>query len=319
MVTANCLFCNKEYNAKPSQLKNGKKYCSYFCYTAHCKQKNTRQCKICGKPFVSSPSVRKLGYGVYCSHVCQGIDRKKTVIRICEYCGKEFKIYPAWIRKSGGKYCSRTCKNESLKNGVFKNCVVCGNEFYVTPCQTKKAPGKYCSLDCAYTDRHTGKTKSCVVCGKLFYVTRKTIQKGWGNCCSKKCRGITTSGINNPACDKEYFLKHGKLKKYGKYCSKFNNKRKKAVRDFFGNTCICSGELESDLPYNLSIHHIDHDKEQGCNGKPFNLVPMNRRHHGFEGHHKEEYAMYINKTLREGFKWGIWNEQEYIEKVMYDE
>jgi hypothetical protein len=46
---------------------------------------------------------------------------------------------------------------------------------------------------------------------------------------------------------------------------------------------------------------------------------MNTSHHLREQYNKEEYATYINKTLREGFKWGIWNEQEYIEKVMYDE
>jgi hypothetical protein len=101
------------------------------------------------------------------------------------------------------------------------------------------------------------------------------------------------------------------------YCFKFDRKRKKAVIDFFGGLCICSGERQ--YHKKLSVHHIDHDKEQGCNGKPFNLVPMNDSHHAKEGHAQDEYKAYINKTLREGFKWGIWNEQEYMEKVMYDE
>jgi len=99
------------------------------------------------------------------------------------------------------------------------------------------------------------------------------------------------------------------------YCEKFDKKRRKSVRDFFNNLCICTGE--SQYHKALNVHHIDHDKEQGCNGKPFNLVPMNDTHHAREQHNKEEYKQYINKTLREGFKWGIWNEQEYMEKVMY--
>jgi hypothetical protein len=99
------------------------------------------------------------------------------------------------------------------------------------------------------------------------------------------------------------------------YCQKFNKKRRKAVREFFNYLCICTGEPS--YTRELSVHHIDHDKEQGCNGKPFNLVPMNPEHHAKEQYNKEEYKAYINKTLREGFKWGIWNEQEYIEKVMY--
>jgi hypothetical protein len=102
---------------------------------------------------------------------------------------------------------------------------------------------------------------------------------------------------------------------FSPYCEKFDKKRRKAVREFFNNLCICTGEPQYTRA--LSVHHIDHDKEQGCNGKPFNLVPMSSEHHSKEIYNEEEYKQYINKTLREGFKWGIWNEQEYIEKVMY--
>jgi len=128
---------------------------------------------------------------------------------------------------------------------------------------------------------------------------------------------ITHSGENNPMFGKVGDL-HPNWKgglSFAPYCFKFNEKRKKAVRNFFNNLCICTGEPQ----YNqaLSVHHIDHDKEQGCNGKPFNLVPMCIEHHTKEQYNQEDYKSYINKTLREGFKWGIWNEQDYIEKVMY--
>jgi len=102
---------------------------------------------------------------------------------------------------------------------------------------------------------------------------------------------------------------------FGIYCMRFNARRKKAVRDFFNNLCICTGEPSYTRA--LNVHHVDHDKEQGCNGKPFNLVPLNAEHHAKEVWHQEDYKAYINKTLREGFKWGIWNEQDYIEQVMY--
>lgn len=115
---------------------------------------------------------------------------------------------------------------------------------------------------------------------------------------------------------------------FAPYCIKFNAKRKRAVRKFF-NRCLCCGCETNDnivtvrgkitKPIEFDVHHIDHDKEQGCNGKPFNLVPLCRRCHALEGHLEEEYKTYINNTLREGFKWGIWSEQEYIEKVMYPE
>ncbi len=127
------------------------------------------------------------------------------------------------------------------------------------------------------------------------------------------------AGIKHWNCDKEYLMTHGTLKSYAPYCYKFNKRRKRAVREFFNYMCICTGEKESDLNYILSVHHTYHDREEGCNGKPFNLVPMIRSYNSKEVHNQKEYQDYINKTLREGFKWGIWNEQEYMEKVMYDE
>ena len=108
------------------------------------------------------------------------------------------------------------------------------------------------------------------------------------------------------------------------YCPKFNERRKRAVREFFDNICICCGKTVFENIYRymqhaLSVHHIDHDKEQGCDGRPFNLVPLCHRCHAMELHNEEEYKKYINKILDEGFKWGIWNKEEYELKVMYPE
>jgi hypothetical protein len=109
------------------------------------------------------------------------------------------------------------------------------------------------------------------------------------------------------------------------YCEKFNSQRKRACRNFFHNRCICCGKhvIENitgekiKRQVSLSVHHIDHDKDQGCSGKPFNLVPLCHSCHAKELHNEEEYKKYINHTLIEGFKWGVWNEEEYIEKVMF--
>lgn len=116
---------------------------------------------------------------------------------------------------------------------------------------------------------------------------------------------------------------------YFPYCFKFNNRRRHAVRTFFDFMCIvCGCHQDENIVYlkgkgfrfeKLPVHHIDHDKEQGCNGKPFNLVPMCRRCHMKEGNNQEEYRQYVNKTLQEGFKWGIWSELEYQRLVMYEE
>ena len=116
---------------------------------------------------------------------------------------------------------------------------------------------------------------------------------------------------------------------YFPYCFKFNNRRRHAVRFFFDFLCLaCGKHQDENIVYiknkgfqsqKLPVHHVDHDKEQGCNGKPFNLIPFCRRCHMKEENHQEEYRHYVNKTLQEGFKWGIWSEEEYKLRVMYDE
>jgi hypothetical protein len=112
---------------------------------------------------------------------------------------------------------------------------------------------------------------------------------------------------------------------YLPYCFKFDRKRRRAVRNFFGNKCMCCGKhvieniVNKKGQLNLSVHHVDHNKEQGCNGIPFNLVPMCAECHGKEISQMEEYRAYINKTLDEGFKWGIWSREQYEQEVMYSE
>jgi len=127
----------------------------------------------------------------------------------------------------------------------------------------------------------------------------------------KKKQSKRMSGKNNPS------YKDGSSSY--PYCFAFNARRKRAVRDFFGGYCLITGMHQNDCLRKHSVHHVDHDKEQGCNGKPFNLVPMVESHNSKEQRREEEYKTYINNTLREGFKWGIWSEEEYKEKVMYAE
>jgi 5-methylcytosine-specific restriction endonuclease McrA len=70
-------------------------------------------------------------------------------------------------------------------------------------------------------------------------------------------------------------------------------------------------------PIALSTHHIYHDKSEGCNGIPFNLIPLCFHCHNKEVSHEDEFKRAINNALTEGFKWGIWNEEEYRLKVIY--
>jgi len=67
---------------------------------------------------------------------------------------------------------------------------------------------------------------------------------------------------------------------YGKYCPKFNNAKKEEIRELYDRKCfICNLDEKDNITktnkfQKLSVHHIDGDKEQGCNGKKWYLVPL---------------------------------------------
>jgi len=123
-------------------------------------------------------------------------------------------------------------------------------------------------------------------------------------------------GEKNPQYREKHHMWKGGVS-FLPYCIKFNERRKRDVRNFFGNFCIICGMHESESKRKLSVHHVDHDKQQGCDGKPFNLVPLCLLCHVREIHAEEEYKKYINKTLESGFSWGIWSKEQYEKEVMY--
>jgi len=72
-------------------------------------------------------------------------------------------------------------------------------------------------------------------------------------------------------------------KSFEPYCPKFNEKKKEEIRNQYGRKCYVCDKLESEQKkeqkergkrqFRLSVHHTDSDKEQGCNGKVWKLVP----------------------------------------------
>lgn len=56
-----------------------------------------------------------------------------------------------------------------------------------------------------------------------------------------------------------------------KYCYKFSRKLKHEIRERFENTCVICGEKRK---RNLSIHHVDYNKNTLCNGKTWGLIPL---------------------------------------------
>lgn len=308
------------YRSKSIIKRGGGKYCSVECQHEGASGANGPRWKggkvkcICQNPccdkgengerkeFYNHPSTIKMGYGKYCSREC--------------YYEHAFLVKHSYLNIKEVKC---ICKNHKCNKGKDGNHKI----FYRTPLEIKRGLGKYCSDECQLESQK--KRIKCICqnsnCNKgengerkEFEILISQMKHGDGIYCSRECQYEGLSGENSP------HWKGGVS--FEPYCPKFNMRRKKAVRDFFNNTCLACGKLASENIAGpriiaLCVHHADHDKEQGCNGKPFNLVPLCHDCHGDEFNNQEEYRKYINKTLEEGFKWGIWNEEEYIRKVMY--
>lgn len=79
------------------------------------------------------------------------------------------------------------------------------------------------------------------------------------------------SGKNNPAWQ-------GGIS-FEPYCINFNNKIKEQIREEFNRKCFLCGKNEQKNNAKLSIHHIDYNKNQGCNGLDWLLIPVCRSCH----------------------------------------
>lgn len=66
---------------------------------------------------------------------------------------------------------------------------------------------------------------------------------------------------------------------YEPYCHKFTFSLKEEVRDRYNRLCVGCGKTEEENGQRLSVHHIDEDKMQGCNGKKWSLIPLCRSCH----------------------------------------
>lgn len=76
-----------------------------------------------------------------------------------------------------------------------------------------------------------------------------------------------------------------KFTKNSPYCPRFNESCKESNREKYGRRCFICGLPESENitsageQKKLSVHHCDMDKNQGCDGVRWKLVPVCMAHH----------------------------------------
>ena len=86
------------------------------------------------------------------------------------------------------------------------------------------------------------------------------------------------------------------------YCSLFNNTIKEKIRNRDGRVCVSCGKSEILNGQRLSIHHIDGDKTQGCNGKKWYLCALCRSCNSKTDTIEKEFMITTNmmKSMRGG-------------------
>lgn len=90
------------------------------------------------------------------------------------------------------------------------------------------------------------------------------------------------------------------------YCPKFNEMCRESNREKYDRECFLCGraeEFNSDRAgksKRLSVHHIDMNKAQGCNGHEWKLIPVCMQCHGKL--HKEPWISRIQYLLQNAAK-----------------
>lgn len=105
---------------------------------------------------------------------------------------------------------------------------------------------------------------------------------------------IKMMGENNPSKRPEIKVKklrenNGNWKggvSFLPYCEKFDKRKREDIRKKYDYKCYSCGKRQTEnltkfkKVRKLSVHHIDFDKQQGCDGKGWKLIPLCLECHG---------------------------------------
>lgn len=160
--------------------------------------------------------------------------------------------------------------------------------------------------------------KVCKQCGEIYDVGNSRSDDSYF--CSILCRGKYYSGKNNRLYGKHHIdetrrrisatkqgIPYDEWESYAKeylYCPKFNETCRESNREKYGRRCFICGLLESEnfdingKQRKLSVHHCDMDKQQGCGGIRWKLVPVCMKHHN----HSELWGARIGYLLNHIWK-----------------
>lgn len=141
----------------------------------------------------------------------------------------------------------------------------------------------------------------CLECGDTFKVKQHVIKDKKGKYCSPECYHKATKGKRNPSMGRN--VKGANNPRwlnsisFEPYCMKCNKGYKDYIRNLFGNECFLCSKAEADNRRKLDVHHVNYNKDCGCDGAKCICVPLCIRCHRRTNGNRECWQALIMEIL----------------------
>ena len=83
------------------------------------------------------------------------------------------------------------------------------------------------------------------------------------------------------------------------YCMKFNSVYKNGVREQFNNVCFLCGKTEEENGRALDVHHVNYNKQCGCDNTKCVCVPLCMHCHRITSSNRKYWEKLIMNKLKE--------------------
>lgn len=121
-------------------------------------------------------------------------------------------------------------------------------------------------------------------------------KKGNQNMLGKKRSDETKKKISESQKGEKHYNWQGGITSKA-YCPKFNDDYRESIRDKFDRKCFLCGKSEQENKVKLSVHHVNYDKDCGCNGSRCACVPLCMSCHMKTNFNREYWENLIIKKL----------------------
>jgi hypothetical protein len=212
----------------------------------------------------------KEAFGYYAKDLSRGSD--KPVLATCELCG-EFRIT---FKRCYRSFCF-TCAQVGIHRTDITRALL-----------SAAHKGNTNALGCKHSKKMNAK-KSAAEKGKKVSDKTKALMSAANR--GKKNSMYGKTGDKNPNW-------RGGVS-FGKYCRRFNYAYKILIRKRFGNKCFLCNKSVKENGEALSVHHVNYNKNCGCDNTKCVCVPLCRGCHMRTNSNREYWQKKIEIKLRE--------------------